>query len=235
MNKESIKKRLKNLKQNKNLSEAEIDSLVEERINADKLLNDFVGLLPEEKLKAIELFNKYLEEKSFEHFSEKQTLTQLVFLEIFSERLRKKIEEEAKDKNAIPLRLVESLRETNDQILKFKDQLKLSSKDENGITLFEYLRDLKQRAIKYYEDHRGVNWTTCPKCSTLFPILARTEGMKSQNATWFKGTDYYNIPLFKLYHNRKITKEEIAEVMGVSVSDIDFLYDNLFLKELNDR
>jgi len=231
MNKESIKKRLKNLKQNKNLSEAEIDSLVEERINADKLLNDFVGLLPEEKLKAIELFNKYLEEKSFEHFSEKQTLTQLVFLEIFSERLRKKIEEEAKDKNAIPLRLVESLRETNEQILNFKEHLKLNIQDKE-IDFIERWNQLEKKCIDYYEEHKGCNLVKCPACQTIFEIRMRTDKYESHMSKWYKGTILYNETLFRLYHNKKITKEELAEALGTSVYYIDMMYEEEFLRNL---
>jgi len=38
-----------------------------------------------------------------------------------------------------------------------------------------------------------------------------------------------------LYHNKILTKEKVAEILGVSDKYITYIYDNIYLKELKEE
>lgn len=75
----------------------------------------------------------------------------------------------------------------------------------------------------------------CPYCQNIVRVLANIENKTPHKLTFFKGTTVYNYDLFKAYHEKKLSKEEVAKILGVSVYYIEYIYDNDFLKELHDN
>lgn len=59
----------------------------------------------------------------------------------------------------------------------------------------------------------------------------RTENLTAEKCNWFKGTILYNKKLFKLYHEKRLTEQELAEILGVSIYYITYIYENLYLNE----
>jgi len=220
-----------NLKQNQGKSPEEIAQLVDKKIQEEELLIAFVGLNNEEKKKAIQLYDQYVTEHSFESLAEKSTLINLVYLEILNDRVKLFIEQEGNEKKgAIPLRMTEQLVENTNQIMSLKEKLGMlkNKEDENALDL---VNELKEKALAYYNEHAGETYVKCPECQNLFRLLMKVDGLEPAKATFFRGTTLYNQKLMELYHYKKITLEEVAEIMGVNPKYITYIYENLYLKK----
>jgi hypothetical protein len=232
MNKEKLIKRLKNIKQNANLSPEELDKLAIRLLVEKELKASFVGLLDTEVDKALALYYKYIEENSFESLAERSTLIGVIYKEILKERIMQFIRKEGQEKDgAIPLAMTEKVMDLDAQILTDKDKLGML-KDKNNDSFVRTLEELKKKAITYYNEHAGETYVKCPNCLQLFRLLMKVDNLEPNKASFFKGTTLYNKPLLDLYHNKTLTLEKIAEIMGVHAKYIIFIYENIYLKEL---
>lgn len=233
---EKLEKRIKQLKsltQYANKSDSEIEAIAKEQIERKAIFSEISFLIDDkEKKLAQELISSYLKEYNFSSFSDKDTLKNLVYFEVLGERIKNFINKEAEEKNgAIPTHMVEQLIANSEQIIRLKEQLGIARGKDQDITFLQTWNQLKEKALKYYEEHKGCNTVKCPYCQKMFHLLLRTEGYDAIKSSWFKGTILFNKKLFELYDEKKITKEETAEVLGVSTFYIDLLYDQEFLKE----
>lgn len=225
---QAIQKRV-NLKQNSGRPREEIAAEYDKEQEEKSLLTSFVGLSETEKTKALNLYNQYLVEHSFESLAEKSTLITLVYLEILNDRIKLFIEQEGKDKSgAIPIKMTEQLVTNNTQIISLKEKLGMM-KDAESETALELVNELKEKALKYYEEHAGETYVKCPECQNLFRLLMKIDGLEPAKATFFKGTTLYNKKLIELYHYKKLTKEEVAEILGVHPKYVTFIYENIYL------
>jgi hypothetical protein len=230
MDKDKLIQKYKNMKQYKDLSDIELEQLVQKKLDEEELLTAFVGLNDTEKSKAISLYEKYVEEHSFESLAEKSTLINLVYLEILNDRVKIFIEQEGKEKNgAIPLKMTEQLVTNTTQIMDLKDKLGMM-RDADSENALELMNELKEKALAYYNEHAGETYVKCPECQSLFRLLMKIEGLEPAKATFFRGTTLYNQKLMELYHYKKVTLDEVAEIMGVNSKYITFIYENIYLK-----
>jgi hypothetical protein len=235
MDREKLFQQYRNLKQNIGKPDEEIWQLVDKKLNEESLLNAFVGLDEIEKQKAINLYDQYVSEHSFESLAEKSTLVSLVYLEILNDRIKIFIELEGKQKQgAIPLRMNEQLTFNTTQIMSLKEKLGMlkNKEDESALDL---INELKEKALIYYNEHAGCTIVKCPHCQQLFNLLMDITNLTPEKCTFFRGTILYNLPLLNLYHLKKITKIEVAEILGVHQNYVDFIYNSLYLKEINNE
>ena len=230
MDKDKLKQKYRNMVQYKNLPDEELDQLVDKKIQEEELLTAFIGLNDTEKIKAIQLYNQYVTEHSFESLAEKSTLINLVYLEILNDRVKLFIEQEGKEKKgAIPLKMTEQLVANTTQIMELKERLGMM-KDADTENALELMNELKEKALTYYNEHAGETYVKCPECQNLFRLLMKIDGLEPAKATFFRGTTLYNQKLMELYHYKKVTLEEVAEIMGVHSKYITFIYENIYLK-----
>lgn len=231
LDREKYFKKLKTLNQYKNFSEEELYKVIDLKLLEEELVNSFVGLNDKEKDKAIQLYDKYVTENSFENLAEKSSLTNLVYLEALNDRIKLFIDKESQEKNgAIPLHMVEQLISNNEQIMKLKDQLGMLKNKENDSFIIAW-DELKKKALDYYSSHAGETYVKCPECQKMFRLLMKIDGLDVAKASFFKGTSLYNEPLLKLYHQKRLSKEEVADILGVHSKYILFIYNNIYLKE----
>jgi hypothetical protein len=234
MDKDKLIQKFKNMKQYQNLSEIELEQLVQKKMEDEVLLTAFIGLNDEEKQKAIKLYDQYVTEHSFESLAEKSTLINLVYLEILNDRVKLFIEQEGNEKQgAIPIRMTEQLVANTNQVMYLKEKLGMmkDAETENALNL---MNELKEKALTYYNEHAGETYVKCPECQNLFRLLMKIDGLEPAKATFFRGTTLYNQKLMELYHNKKITLSEMAEIMGVHNQYITFIYENIYLKPKDD-
>ena len=231
MDKDRLLKKLKNMKQYKDLSEEELIKIIDQKQQEEELLNSFIGLNETEKVKALQLYDRYITEHSFESLAEKSTLVNLVYLEILNDRIKLFIEQEGKEKSgAIPIRMTEQLIENTNQIMSLKEKLGMMRDAESESSL-DLKKELEEKALTYYNEHAGETYVKCPECQSLFRLLMKIDGLEPAKATFFKGTTLYNQKLMELYHYKKITLDEMAEILGVNTKYITFIYENLYLKK----
>jgi hypothetical protein len=87
-NLERIKKQIKNLKQNKDLTNEELEVKVKEQITKQEILASLAFCIDDKEREfASDLLHKYLSESSLESTAEKDTLRQLIDIEVLLERI----------------------------------------------------------------------------------------------------------------------------------------------------
>jgi hypothetical protein len=235
MDKDKLMQKYKNMKQFKDLPIEELELLVDKKIQEEELLTTFVGLSDEEIKKAIKLYDQYITEHSFESLAEKSTLINLIRDELLKERVLTQIKTEYDNKsNANSMKLFEELRELEEHILLQKEKLGMM-KDKNSESALDLMSELKEKALAYYNEHAGETFVKCPECQSLFRLLMKIDGLEPAKATFFRGTTLYNQKLMELYHYKKVTKFEVAEILGVNEKYIEFIYNNIYLKKSDEE
>ncbi len=227
---ELYKNQIRKLKQNSNKTEEEIELLAQQKIKQEELLDSISYLSDDvEKKFALNLLNEYAQ-YNLESPSEKDTLNQLIYIDILIERVKKFLNIESSKANpTVPISMTEELRNLNEQSLKLKEALGMN-KDKKDSNLVETLDELEKKALAYYEEHKGCNEFQCPYCQGIFHLLWDRTNCKEIKSVWFKGTMLYNEALLDLYDKKIIDKEKCAEILGVSDYEVDIVYE-LFLNE----
>ena len=234
---EKYKNQLRNMQQYKNLTEEELTSVVQQKIEEKEIVDNLTFCVNDEEKKfAQDLLDRYLGQCSFENESDKDTLKQLIDLEILVERVKKYLKQEYnKDTPSLPTHMMEQLQDLNTQILEIKEKLGLSTKDKKDSTWLEEWNKLKKKALNHYSTHAGCNVVKCPYCQKLFYLLMKIDNLTPEKCNWFRDTVLYNESLFKLYDEKRITEDELADILGVSKFYIDLIYENLYLKDKRDN
>jgi hypothetical protein len=230
---DKIKNKLKNLQQNKTLSDTELTSLAREKLEKDEIITSLKFCANEEERKfAQDLLQKYLSTKSFENPAERDTLRNLIDFEVILDRVKNYINIETSKANPVPpVQMIEQLQKFSEHIEELKESLALTQSAEQS----DFIKTwdlLKKKALKYYEENKGINTVKCPYCQNLFQLLFDRTDYKEMKAVWFRGTQLYNEPLLKLYHEKVITEDKVAEILGVSNSYVKLLYEDIFIKDL---
>jgi hypothetical protein len=127
------------------------------------------------------------------------------------------------------MRLFEEVRELEEHILTQKEKLGMM-RDAQSESALDLINELKEKALTYYNEHAGETYVKCPECQSLFRLLMKIDGLEPAKATFFRGTTLYNQKLMELYHYKKVTLEEVSEIMGVNPKYITFIYENIYLK-----
>ena len=228
--------RIKNLKQNKSKTQEELSTLAKDNLQKQEILDSLTFCINDEEKKfASNLLQNYLAESSLTSFAERDTLRQLIDLEVIMERVKAFINSETAKANPVPpTNMLEQLQYLNKQIMEMKEKLGLSQKEDQKIILDEW-RKLKDKALAYYKENAGCNVVKCPECKKLFMILKNMKDCHEEKLPLFKKTVLYSKKLFELYELNRITKEEISIILGVSNDYIDFIFENTYKNDKNDR
>jgi len=229
--KQEFFRKLKRLNQYKDMPLEEFNLAAERKFAEQELKNSFIGFKDGEIERAISIYYKYIEEGSLESLAEKSALISLVYMEILKERIQLFIKKESDDKNgAIPLNMAEKYMELDTQIMEQKEKLGML-KDRDNASFLTTWDDLKKKALKYYNEHAGETYVRCPECNKLFRLLMNVDNLEPAKAPFFKGTTLYNAKLLKLYEEKRLSLDEMAEIFGVHKKYIVFIYENIYLKE----
>jgi len=222
-------KRIRNLKQNQGKSEEELTSLAKALLEKQEIIGSLTFCIDDGERKfASHLLSKYLEESSLESTSEKDTLRQLIDVEVLLERIKKYLNTEYDKANpAIPTQMLDQLTTLNKQMIDLKDNLGLSRKDEQQDFLNKW-DELKAKALAYYKENAGCNIVKCPECQNLFPILKDIRNHITVKTPFFKKTLLYKRKLYELHEQGKITKEEMTIILGVSGDYIDYIFKTVY-------
>ena len=228
---EALFNRKRGLKQYQKLSDKELFKIIDRELEEIELKKSFIGFKDQELERALSLYYKYLDENSFENLAEKSSLITLVYLEILKERIQEFIKKEEVEKNgAIPLQMAEKILEIDTQIMEIKEKLSML-KDKNDSTFVKTWEELKKKALTYYNEHAGCTTVKCPHCQNLFNLLMDVSNLTPEKCSFFRGTTLYNEKLMKLYEEKRLTIDEVAEILGVHPKYINFIFENIYLKD----
>jgi DNA-directed RNA polymerase subunit RPC12/RpoP len=236
---EQLFKKLRGLKQYKDLTDEEVKKAVKEKL-AEKDLSeelDIEGMFidKDEKKEAEKFLRKYLNTYSIETVAERNTLKQLVFLEVFNNRIQRELNNYYKEEQPVPPKTVESLHSNLNQINNLKTKLGLSAdkKDKSlseGYGIFDTM--LKKWKI-WREENQGSRTLCCPHCGKMVLLKIRTDAWEALKHPFFKDRILANPYLMELYKEGKITKHDVARVLGTSLDYIDWLVKKVYYREFN--
>ena len=232
-------KKLRHLTQYKEMSDIELYKIATEKsLENDKGEDDDEAeienmfLDKEEKKEARNLLRKYLKNYSFEHISEKNTVKQLVFIEVFHNRLQRELNTYHKEGQPAPPKTVESLHSNLNQISALKNQLGIRKDKEKHSQSDAYiaLETLKKKFKKWKEENQGSRTISCPHCGKLTMLRIRTDIWEAQRHPFFIDRFLANKHLMSLLKDEKISKLDVAKVLDVSTDYVDWLLDKIFPK-----
>jgi len=186
------------------------------------IVNKFQGA---EKKIASTLVEKYLKDYSIETISDINTLKEVIYYEIIQYRLQDKLNDFATQKT-IPIQLVNVMHENSEAIIKLKNSLGLFSNKEKK-TNYDVLKHLKKRFSLWLEENQASRTLICPHCSKLVLLKIRTKEWEAQKHPFFKDRVIYNKALFDLYHSKKISKKDVADILETSEDYIDWVIEKV--------
>ena len=240
-------KRARALKPYKNISDEDLLNIVKSKIDnknkdtTDKQIKDnildiedmFVN--KDEKKEAIKLLKKYLNTYSIETVSEKNTLKQLVFLEVFNNRLQRELNKYHEEGQPSPPKTIESLHSNLNQISNLKEKIGLcnNKRDKNLNEGYAIVDTLYKKWKLWREENQGSRTLNCPHCGKMTMLKIRTDIWESQKHPFFKDRILANPHLMELFRLNKITNEDVALVLGTSTDYVDWLIKKVYFKEFN--
>lgn len=170
------------------------------------------------------LLDKYLSDFAIENISDKNTLRELIFLEILQTRLQEKLNEYyEKDTKALPQQLIDTIHKNSEAILKLKTSLGLNKgKDKKESSKDAFLR-LQTRMKSWLTENQASRTIKCAYCGKMLLLKMRTAAWESQKHPFFRDTVIYNKHLFKMLNDNKIDKTDAAKVLEVSTDYVEWI------------
>jgi len=230
--KEQVAKRVKQYKNfpgYKGKTDLELHRIAEQKVRIEILIDDLEIVEqfddPDEKKRGKELATKYFSDYTFEFISDKNTLKQLIYLEIVNERLQKMLNEFYTDSKAVPTQMMEALHKNVMQVTALKESLGLTKDtgDEDKSDAMKALDTLKKKFKKWRAENNGSRTIICPECSKMVLLKIRTDAWEAQKHPFFIDRILANKALIDLYRKNRLTKKEVADILMTSEDYIDWM------------
>ena len=188
-----------------------------------------------EQKEAVRLIRKYLNNYSLETPSDKNTVKQLVFLEVFNNRLQRELNNYYASQQPAPPKTVESLHSNLNQISSLKDKLGLSKDKQktNNNEGYVIMDTLFKKWKMWREENQGSRSLSCPHCGKMILLKIRTDIWESQKHPFFKDKILANTHLMEMYKTGKISKHDVAKVLGTSIDYVAWLVKKVYQREFN--
>ena len=227
-------KKMKNLnysgKQDPSIIRAEVKKRIAlKELEVHKLFTD-----DDEKKLAKDLAKTYLTEFTPKSISDKNNLKSVIYLEVLQFRLQSVMNDlTAQGSSAIPLNLVDSIHKNLKEIAANKERLGLigKEKEQKESDGFKILQNVKEKFKVWMENNQGSRSLVCPDCGKMVMLKIRMDKWIAQKHPFFKDRFLANKHLMKLYLQKKLTKEDIAEVLEASPDYIDWLIETLWMTD----
>lgn len=185
----------------------------------------------EEKALAKDLVSKYLQDYTIETVSDKNTLGQLVYLEILHFRMQNilnaqnKPDEKGQKPNYVSEKLIDAFHKNLREIVGLKEKLGITreNKDEEAKDAYSYLETIKKKYQIWLKENQASRYLTCPHCSEAILLKIKTDAWEAQKHPWFRDRILSNTRIVELYARGTITKEDVAAIFEVSTDYADWL------------
>jgi hypothetical protein len=227
-------KKLSKLIQYKNAEEATLEKIAQKNIVLRELVESGNFIDESEKKLAKKMFEAYLEQNSFESYSDLSTLSVLVYNEVLSGRVQKSINEcTTKDgKSYISDKLLKSHSDLTNQILHLKTKLGIDK--EVKTDEFTALCLLKKRFHEWIQQNKNECTIYIPfECSgcgkqDVKPVLLRkrVKDFEVLEHPHLAGRFWFNKIAIEMVKSGRITKSEYAKIFSTSVDYVQWCLDN---------
>jgi hypothetical protein len=223
-------KKLSKLQQYKNAEEASLEKIAQKNIVLRELVDSGNFIDDVEKKLAKKMFEAYLEQNSFESYSDLSTLSVLVYNEVLSGRVQKSINDcTNKDGKAyISDKLLKSHSDLTNQILHLKTKLGIDK--EQKVDEFTALQLLKKRFHNFIQENKNEFTLSVPfECSScgksdvkMVLVRRRVKDFEAIDHPHFCGRFWYNEKAMNDVESGKLSKEKYAEYFSTSVDMVNW-------------
>jgi hypothetical protein len=230
-------KRLSHLTQFSDKPKEELLILAKESLEKKEILGSLTFCLETEKEFASNLLGKYLAESAIESFTDRDTLRQLIDLEIIVERIKTLLNVEYDKANkAIPLQMLDQLTSLNSQIMDLKERLGLTQKKEDKNDTVKVIDNMLERFHKWANkpENRSNFEFQCPKCSEIFLLRRELDKEKDKiiEHPWFiDGGILFNKQIFVDLDLGKISEDQAARYLNATLDYIKWIRQNYPLNQ----
>ena len=194
-----------------------------------------IGLNRTEKAHGQKKFDEYCSIYHITQFSDLQLLEELIYRELLQERFKEQIEEKKsklekenkklpddKQKDVVvPTYMVDAMNQNLEQVLSLKEKLGLLN-DKDGDDGFKYITQLEEKFKQWCQENQDRSFA-CPHCSQMVLLYMKTEYWETMKHPFFESKVLGNKKLWNIYKENKLTKQEMADVLGCSDKYIDWL------------
>ena len=226
--------KLKRLVQYRSADDAVLEKAAQKVVVLRELVESGNFINDEEKKLAKKIFDAYLEQNSFESYSDLSTLSVLVYNEVLSQRVQKSINDcTNKDGKAyISDKLLKSHADLTNQILHLKTKLGIDK--EVKTDEFTALQLLKKRFHNWIQVNRNECTIaipfTCQGCGKddvkMVLLRKRVKDFEALDHPFFSGRFTYNHEIINDVESNKITIEQAARYLQVSKDYITWCLTN---------
>jgi hypothetical protein len=227
-------KKLRKLTQYKNAEDAILEKLAQKHIVLRELVESGNFIDESEKKLAKKIFEAYLEQNSFESYSDLSTLSVLVYNEVLSVRVQKSINKCANKDGEIYIsdKLLKSHSDLTNQILHLKTKLGIDK--EVKTDEFTALQLLKKRFHQHIQENKSeyTIWVpyTCSSCGKQdiegHLLRLRVKDYEVLKHPFFSGRFLWNAAIMKDVEDKVITSEQAARYLKTSVDYILWALNN---------
>jgi len=193
-----------------------------------------VGLSGVSLRSAHQKFEEYRSHYHLTQYSDLLLLEDLVYNEYLADECKKKITKaEAKYKKekreqTAPKYLIDAKNSLMEQIILLKNKLGMFA-DKTNKDGFDYIQKLKEKFTIWREENQDRTFV-CPHCSKMLLLKMKSEYWETQKHPFYKSKILGNKKLWQLYKAKKLTKEEVAEILECSPAYIDWLSRKVYNK-----
>jgi len=204
--------RLKNLKQNKNKPDSELQKLyTDAQVNVAKRILKVDDRFSNEKEKkvAISLFEHYVSIFEFERFSDLSTLQTLIYEEILLKRIQGHINKifEIDSNNYLDKRERDTLTDTEKRIEDLKIKLGIDKEDAD-VNELSSMQLLEKRFEKHINANKEEFTFVCSGCGKMKLLRRRVKDFDNIDHPWFAGRWFFNYQIMLDVKEEKITKNQ---------------------------
>lgn len=224
-------KRLSQLENYKNSSESDIRQAAQDILALKETEDEMeIGLLfkiKEEKQAATQLLKKYLQDYTIETISDRNTLKNLIYLEVLNFRLQERLNDIHKETKSSPKDIVKTIHENIEQITALKEKLGITRQKEQQLHQnkdpLSYINLLMKKRKKWLEDNQASRYMSCPHCGKSTLLKIKMDVWEAQKHPFFKDRILGNDHLVELYRQGKLSKKDLALVFETSEDYVEWL------------
>lgn len=210
--------KLGKLKQYKDKPKEQLEKIALLQVKKNHFIRDHQFLDKKEEKKALELFERYIQDYEFENLSDLETLGDLVYNSVQKQRLENAIKsfyEEHKKNNKINTffsdKLQSNLQELQNQILLQKKTLGIDKEQrEDDLTV---LQQAKKRFYRYIQENKHEFSCVCSKCGNMLLLRKRVKDFDVMEHPWFVGRWLCNFQILKDVKEGKLAKEDAVRYL----------------------
>lgn len=234
-------RKLKKLEPYKNIPESQLVEKAEEYVSTLEAQDDIdiasLFIDTPERNAAKSLLKKYLNDYTIETISDKNTLRQLIYLEIINQRLQLNLNTIYEETKTTPDKMIETIHKNIREISNLKEKLGITRQKEqlNSRDGYGYLLSLVKKYKMYLkEKNQASRYMTCPHCGESVLLKLKTDIYDSQKHPFFRDRILGNSHLIELYKENKLTKEDLAKIFETSTDYVTWLVSKWGVSLLDD-